>query len=56
MGLGALPGVCLLVGACFLPESPRWLVTKGRDDDARMVSHFTYLQPHTSFHLHPHDH
>jgi len=29
-----IPSVILLVAFLFLPESPRWLVTQGRDDDA----------------------
>lgn len=36
-GLGAVPAVLLLVGAWFQPESPRWLLKKGREDDARTV-------------------
>jgi len=36
-GLAAVPGVILLVGFIFCPESPRYLVQKGRIDHARAV-------------------
>ena len=36
-GLAAIPGVILLVGFFFCPESPRWLVQKGKHDEARNV-------------------
>ncbi|MFA5105309.1 MAG: sugar porter family MFS transporter, partial [Candidatus Margulisiibacteriota bacterium] len=36
-GLGALPAVILLVGMIFLPESPRWLVSRGLVDKAKQV-------------------
>ncbi|HTZ87445.1 MAG TPA: sugar porter family MFS transporter [Solirubrobacteraceae bacterium] len=34
LGLGALPGVALAIGMYFQPFSPRWLVERGREDEA----------------------
>ena len=36
-GLAGVPAVILLVGFIFCPESARWLVQKGREDEARTV-------------------
>lgn len=36
-GLGLIPAIVMLIGAQMLPESPRWLVKRGRDDEARAV-------------------
>ncbi|MFC7344166.1 sugar porter family MFS transporter [Saccharopolyspora griseoalba] len=35
--LAAIPAVVLYLGMLFLPESPRWLIKRGRPDDARGV-------------------
>lgn len=36
-GLGAIPGIILIVGMIALSESPRWLVSKKRIEEARTV-------------------
>ncbi|HKU57502.1 MAG TPA: sugar porter family MFS transporter [Gaiellaceae bacterium] len=36
-GVAAVPGAALAIGMYFMPFSPRWLVEKGREDDAREV-------------------
>nr|WP_266096574.1 sugar porter family MFS transporter [Rubrobacter marinus] len=37
LGLAFVPSFVLLVGMYFMPETPRWLVSRNRDDDARRV-------------------
>nr|CAD1832470.1 unnamed protein product [Ananas comosus var. bracteatus] len=41
LGVGAIPSVFLAVGVLAMPESPRWLVMKGRLADAKSVLHRT---------------
>jgi sugar porter (SP) family MFS transporter len=35
LGLGAVPGAALAIGMLTVPHTPRWLMQKGREDDAR---------------------
>jgi MFS family permease len=37
LGVETLPAVLYLVALLFVPESPRWLAMRGRDDEARQV-------------------
>jgi len=40
---GVLPGVVLLVGMCFMSDTPRWLVSKNKDEEAKKV--FKKIEP-----------
>jgi len=35
--MGVIPGLILLIGMIFLPETPRWLMSKGREEDSRKI-------------------
>ena len=37
LGIGAVPAAVLLLGMILLPRSPRWMVLKGFNDEARKV-------------------
>lgn len=34
---GVVPGLVLFIGMCFMKDTPRWLVRKGKDEDAKKV-------------------
>ncbi|MDD4013224.1 MAG: sugar porter family MFS transporter [Candidatus Omnitrophica bacterium] len=36
-GLGILPGIALLLAMIFLPQSPRWLLIRGKIERARVI-------------------
>lgn len=36
-GLGTIPALIFVLGVLWLPESPRWLVKRGREEAARVV-------------------
>ncbi|MEV0848610.1 MFS transporter [Streptomyces sp. NPDC049954] len=48
LATSALPAVVVLVMRMGTPESPRWLVGKGRVEEARAVVH-KYIGPHVDF-------
>lgn len=41
---GVVPGVILLVGMSFLGDTPRWLISKNRDDEAKDI--YKKIEPH----------
>ncbi|WP_336087456.1 sugar porter family MFS transporter [Nocardia sp. SSK8] len=40
--MAAIPAVALLIGMHFMPDSPRWYLKVGREDDARKVLRRSY--------------
>lgn len=37
LGLGIVPALCLLIGMCFLPHSPRWMLSRGNEAKALAI-------------------
>ena len=35
--VGVIPGLILFIGMLFLPETPRWLMSKGREEEGRRI-------------------
>lgn len=40
---GVVPGLILFIGMCFMKDTPRWLVSKNRDEEAKRV--FAKIEP-----------
>ena len=40
---GVLPGLILFVGMCLMSDTPRWLVSKNREDEAKVI--FQKIEP-----------
>ncbi len=52
VGIAAAPGLALAIGMYFAPASPRWLVEKGRLDEAAAVLRRIYGRQDVSVDLH----
>jgi MFS transporter, SP family, major inositol transporter len=42
LGLAAVPAIVLVIGMCFLPDTPTWYLSKGRDERALQILRRTY--------------
>jgi len=50
LGAGIIPAIILLIGICFLSDTPRWLISKNREKEAREV--FLKIEPDGDAELH----
>ena len=50
LGAGIIPAIILLIGICFLSDTPRWLLSKHREKEARDV--FLRIEPDGDAELH----
>ena len=50
LGAGVIPAAILFIGILFLSDTPRWLFTKGREDEARNA--FNKIEPEGDAELH----
>ncbi|MDO3648308.1 sugar porter family MFS transporter [Nocardia mangyaensis] len=46
LAMAAIPAAALVIGMYFMPDSPRWYLKKGRDDEARKVLEQSYYPEH----------
>jgi SP family arabinose:H+ symporter-like MFS transporter len=37
LGLGVVPSLLFFIGLCFVPESPRWLIQRGKEHQAVLI-------------------
>ncbi|UOQ45148.1 sugar porter family MFS transporter [Halobacillus salinarum] len=44
LGLASVPAILLMIGVLFMPESPRWLIKRNREQDAREIMALTRQQ------------
>ncbi len=51
LGAGALPAIILLIGILFLHDTPRWLISKNKIDEARNVFNKIYPQKDVEQHI-----